>query len=321
VKLTESQLDRAQGALVTMAAGDALGAPYEFGPPLPIDKVRMRKSGMWELGEWTDDTSMAVVIAEVAAAGHDLRTTGAQDIIVGEWLGWASEAKDVGVQTRRVLGEASRSDNPSLSAASRDAAADLHKRTGRTGGNGSLMRTAPVALAYLGDASALTDAARAISDLTHPDPEAAEACVLWCQATRHAVITGDLKGSAHVGVAYLPEDSRRKWSDRLVKAESMVPGDREFAHNGYVVTALMAAWAAITSTTDGRSYTARALTAAVAGGHDADTVAAIAGALIGAAYGANAVPLPWWRVLHGWPGMDAAGLAELATSVTDAAEV
>ena len=54
------------------------------------------------------------------------------------------------------------------------------QRTGRTAGNGSLMRTAPVALAYLDDEAALVEAARAVSELTHYDPEAGDACVLWC---------------------------------------------------------------------------------------------------------------------------------------------
>lgn len=68
------------------------------------------------------------------------------------------------------------------------AARALHERTGRTAGNGSLMRTAPVALAFLGDPGALT----------HHDPEAGEACVLWCHAIRHAVL-----GAAH-GASAVP---------------------------------------------------------------------------------------------------------------------
>src|SRR5258708_34915832 len=48
---------------------------------------------------------------------------------------------------------------------------------------------------------------------------------------------------------------------------------------------------------------ALALDAAVRGGNDTDTVAAIAGGLLGAAYGASAVPADWRRVLHGWPDL------------------
>ncbi|MGN6485684.1 MAG: ADP-ribosylglycohydrolase family protein, partial [Thermomicrobiales bacterium] len=59
----------------------------------------------------------------------------------------------------------------------------------------------------------------------------------------------------------------------------------------------------------------RALEAAVRGGHDTDTVAAIAGSLLGAAYGASAVPAAWKPMVHGWPGMDDASLVELAIAI------
>ena len=74
--LTTAQLDRAVGVLLGTAAGDALGAAYEFGPPRgPELEVAMVGGGSfgWEPGEWTDDTSMAIAIAEVAATGADLR--------------------------------------------------------------------------------------------------------------------------------------------------------------------------------------------------------------------------------------------------------
>jgi ADP-ribosyl-[dinitrogen reductase] hydrolase len=60
----------------------------------------------WEPGEWTDDTSMAIAIAEVAAAGADLRQEQALDAVVKRWHEWSQHAKDVGVQTRSVLSRA-----------------------------------------------------------------------------------------------------------------------------------------------------------------------------------------------------------------------
>jgi ADP-ribosyl-[dinitrogen reductase] hydrolase len=57
--------------------------PYEFGPPRgPELEVAMTGGGAWEPGEWTDDTSMAIAIAETAAAGADLREEAALDAIV-----------------------------------------------------------------------------------------------------------------------------------------------------------------------------------------------------------------------------------------------
>ena len=178
MRLSTAQSDRAAGVLLAMAAGDALGAGYEFGPPLSTETpVVMAGGGSfgWAAGEWTDDTSMAVAIAEVAAEGADLLAPAAQDRIAARWAAWAAEAKDVGIQTRSVLGSAvraarDRGEQRPTALDLRRAATALHERTGRTAGNGSLMRTAPVALAYLDDPDGLVTAACALSALTHADP-------------------------------------------------------------------------------------------------------------------------------------------------------
>jgi ADP-ribosylglycohydrolase len=84
------------------------------------------------------------------------------------------------------------------------------------------------------------------------------------------------------------------------------------------VQALQAAWSSIATTAAGddpAQHLQRALESAVRGGRDTDTVAAIAGGLIGAAYGATAVPTEWRLALHGWPGMGAVDLEALADSV------
>ena len=108
---TTVELDRACGVLLATAAGDALGAPYEFEPAhRPEQEVAMVSGGSfgWAPGEWTDDTSMAIATAEVAAKGEDFREEAAQDEILQRWHGWAHTAKDVGVQTRLVLSAAGR---------------------------------------------------------------------------------------------------------------------------------------------------------------------------------------------------------------------
>ncbi|SDT33516.1 ADP-ribosylglycohydrolase [Friedmanniella luteola] len=319
--LTAAQSDRAVGVLLALACGDALGAGYEFGPPLAADvEIQMHGGGSfgWAPGEWTDDTSMAVALAEVSAAGADLRSSAAQDRVARRWVGWGREAKDVGVQTRAVFTAASAGRSGPPSAADlRAAAQELHRRTGRTGGNGSLMRTAPVALAFLHDADALVEAAMALSALTHADPEAGEACVLWCLAIRHAVVHGTVDG-LRLGLDRLPAERRAAWAERLDVAEEREPSS--FAHNGWVVEALQGAWSAISRTpvpkgSDGSLQPADhlrlSLEAAVRGGRDTDTVAAIAGACLGATWGASAVPSAWRRLLHGWPGLRARDLVRL----------
>lgn len=316
-----SYQDRVEGVLLGTAAGDALGAPYEFKPPMgPRESVVMKRSALWAAGEWTDDTSMAIAIAEVAAQGMDLREEAAQDAIVQRWHHWAQNSPDVGIQTRRVLARAARG-GTITAARTREESEALHRETGRTAGNGSLMRTAPVALAYLDDEDAMVQAARSLSELTHFDPQAGEACVLWCSAIRHAVLTGEI--DVRIGVRHLEPDRRAVWEDHVARAESAEPAD--FENNGFVVEALQGAWSAIHNTPEPEDDAARgifradrlrlALEAAVRGGRDADTVAAIAGGLIGAAYGASAVPLAWRTMLNGWPQATARTLVDLASAI------
>jgi len=323
--LTTAQIDRACGVLLGTAAGDALGSAYEFGPPRgPELEVAMVGGGAfgWEPGEWTDDTSMAIAIAEVAATGADLLQEESLDAIVKRWYEWSLNAKDVGVQTRSVLSRAGRKGISAQTA--REESAALHRRTGRTAGNGSLMRTAPVVLAHLDDEAALVEAARKVSDLTHYDPEAGDACVLWCLAIRHAILTGEL--DARLGLQHIDIDRRNLWSTRLDVAEASQPSD--FKNNGWVVEALQGAWSAIARTPVPQDDPAMgvfsvdhlrlALNTAVRGGKDTDTVAAIAGGLLGAAYGASAIPAEWRRLLHGWPGLATRDLAALATRIVKA---
>lgn len=319
--LSAAQLDRAIGTLLGLAAGDALGAGLEFLPRVPYTTAVAMVGGGgfgWAPGEWTDDTAMAYAIAEVAATGVDLRSAAAQDAIVRAWSRWAQQARDVGVQTRSVLSAA----GESADAQAVRAAAELHhRRNGRSAGNGSLMRTAPVALAYLGadDEDALWQAAQAISALTHVEADAQEACALWCLAIRHAVIHGDFEG-LRLALQRLPAARRALWRQRLDQAEALQCW--QFENNGWVVSALQAAWSAIVHTAEPAELPALGLTAAqhaehaieraVRCGNDTDTVGAIAGSLIGARWGASAIPAQWKLLLHGWRDANAADLARLA---------
>jgi ADP-ribosylglycohydrolase len=300
------QADRAAGAFVGLAVGDALGAGYEFGEPPDQGTAEMIGGGLggWEPGEWTDDTQLAVCIAKVAAGGVlDVAAAGEQ------FLAWyRSGPADVGIQTSTVLsGAASADDLP--------ACADRYfgSHPDRSAGNGSLMRTAPVALALLGDDQTIAHAARAVSELTHADPLAGDACVLWCIAIDRAVREGRLDGIID-GLAFLPDQNQQPWARRIDQALAEPP--RSFTPNGFVVTALQAALAAVSQTPVPADVPAlhfqHGLQAAVATGDDTDTVAAIAGALLGARWGLSAIPYAARRILHGWPGMRARDLARLA---------
>ncbi|WP_108720085.1 ADP-ribosylglycohydrolase family protein [Miniimonas sp. S16] len=148
--LDETQWDRAIAVVLASALGDALGAGYEFSsvPPDLVPDMIGGGLGNFAPGEWTDDTAQAVAVAR-AAADHDLRTEAGLDAVAAGFARWFADGPaDVGIQTRAVLSLA----GPDASAARmREAALTVHERTGRSAGNGALMRTGPVAVAYLAD--------------------------------------------------------------------------------------------------------------------------------------------------------------------------
>lgn len=305
------QLDRLVGSLVGAAVGDALGAPYEFQPPrINGEPVAMVGGGAfgWAPGEWTDDTSMALVIAHAILRNRPGSLTHAAllDDIVWGFVEWAATAPDVGVQTGGVLREvAELGRHEGVHRAAQSIARSHFERSGSTG-NGSLMRTAPVALALLEAPPAeLRSACDAISSLTHGDGEAGEACYLWCRAIQHAVIHGNLSGLT-LAVEELVPQRAALWRSRLREAELREP--HEFESNGWVVAALQAAWSAVCRA----DSFASGVEAAVRAGNDTDTVASIAGALLGARWGVSAVPFQWRRGLHGWPVLTYPDLVTLA---------
>ena len=294
--------DRIAGTLLGLACGDASGAPYEFGAG--STKPFMHAKGPWEEGEWTDDTQMAICIAEEAAKGS------VDPAAVGDrFIKWKREGqKDVGIQTGAVLSRASSGAQLTELAAEHFAA---HPRN--AAGNGSLMRTAPVALANLGDDEAIVAAAMEISALTHGDPLAGEACVLWCIGIDRAISRGDFLG-VREAIAFLDADRRLDWEGWIDEAETQSP--TTFTPNGFVVRALQAAYAAIIQTPvpdemPGR-HLLEALETAISIGDDTDTVAAITGQLLGARWGASAIPVDWLALIHGWPGYTARDLSRLA---------
>lgn len=307
IKLSAYRLDRAIGAVLGSAAGDALGSQYEFGPALPDEVTPTFGRGVFghRTAEWTDDTSMAMPLLRELADGERLDDDATLDRIVAAWRDWSLTAKDVGNQTRSVLGRLG--DRPSAADAL-TVSRTQHERTGRSSGNGSLMRTGPVALGYLDRSPAdLVAAAATVARMTHWDNENADASALWCLAIRHAILTGEIDMRSQV--AHLPEPRRARWAALI--DEALAPGahPRDFReHNGWVVRALQGALAAVV----GATGLVDALERAVRGGGDTDTVAAIAGALAGATWGGTAVPLAWQRKLHGWPGLRANDLARQA---------
>ncbi|AQW48469.1 ADP-ribosylglycohydrolase family protein [Streptomyces violaceusniger] len=296
----EQHIDRAAGVLLGAGVGDALGVPYEIEPRL----------------QYSDDTQMQVWVAEVAATGADLRSRAALEAIAMNFLGRIGSGADAGKRAGWVLQMARSAVSEAMDRASRVFAAD----TDRSAGNGSLRRTGIVALAYLEDASAMAEAATLVSSLTHADPECAEACVLWCSGIRTAVLSGTFDG-VRDGLALLPENRRAVWGKRLDEAEANPP--HYFQSEG-VVAALQAAWSAVTRTPvpehrpgDGTfpaQHFQYAIEAALCAGNDAGTVAAIAGALLGARWGRSGIPPRWEQAVNGGSNSTGPDLVRLAVA-------
>ena len=246
-------------------------------------------------GEWTDDTAMTVAIAEVTAdrrrPAHPgrprRRRPGVRPLVrlASQGHRHPDQAGTVG---------------PGHDAAAMQATAAA--LPGRTGGNGRLMRTAPVALAYLHDPAARAEAAAAVSGLTHADPRAAEACQIWCQ-----LIASDRAGRRDRPRMDVPgptsaADAEAYWRPLKEAAETGKPAD--FANNGWVVHALQTAWWAITHATATDARQLAEGSSSPSGPAATPTPPPPSPAPCSAPAGAPPPSRPRWRrVLHGWPGL------------------
>ncbi len=323
MQLTPAQADRASAVLLGTAIGDALGVPYEFQPRLGPEEVPVMKGGglgNYEPGEWSDDTSMAIVIAEAVADGHDLTSEEGLDAVARGFMRWYTDfdgnPPDIGNQTRAVLSATYRrlKSDPTatvgsvmLAESQSFAAANPH-----SAGNGALMRTGPVALAHLDNRETLADAARAVASLTHADELAGDSCVLWTEAIRLAIIEGRIDIQA--GLDLISDERRSQWRSWLADATTRSPA--RFTPNGFTVTALQAAASSIlhTPADDGQTHVRESLYTAIRIGDDTDTVAAIAGGLLGARCGRDGFAEEWVSAVHGWPA--SGGLSTTAAVLT-----
>jgi ADP-ribosyl-[dinitrogen reductase] hydrolase len=266
-----------------LAVGDALGTTLEFQPPgsfQPIaDMVGGGPFGL-EPGEWTDDTSMAICLAEslIAFGGFDpvdeLRRyvrwyRGGHNSSTGENF-------DIGNTTREALERFESTGEPFPGSTDP-----------RSAGNGSIMRLAPVPLAYASDLSAVIHYSGESSRTTHGAPAAVDACRSF-----GLMIAAAARGAGKDAVL----------SDELWQNESLAPEIEEIASgsfklkqppdiqgSGHVVRSLEAALWALHITDDFRS----GALAAVNLGDDADTTGAVYGQIAGTLYGEEAIPEAW----------------------------
>lgn len=281
-------IQRATGAVVGSAVGDALGAPFEFGPagafsarfPESGAGGEMCGGGGWDPGEATDDTQMAVLVAEslLECAGLDLPD------MFGRFQQWAkSDPKDIGLQTEDVL----------TNGMPWDLAAGIHFQVNqRAAGNGSLMRASTSAVYFAAHGRQVTmDAARRIAALTHGDRAAWEGTAIFHELLRVAMAGADPLAALPATLALVHPEHRERYA--TVLAPDWHP-EQATEFNGAVWPCLgSAVWALrITATFEG------AVRAAIDIGGDTDTVAAVTGGLAGAVYGVDAIPTRWTEPLH-----------------------
>lgn len=291
--------DRRRGLLFGLAIGDAMGASVEFSAPGTFEDVTGYRAGGphgLEAGEWTDDTSMALALADsIGEAGWDLNDQAER--YVAWWRTGAYSVNgrvfDIGMATSAALVRF-------LETGDAWTSADPHPRSS---GNGSIMRLAPVPLAY---APLLTDrldilTARLMdsSRPTHASPQCLSACAYF-----GVVLAALLHGQPRDEVL----DPAWPTLQRLVEIHPLHPEVLEVAQgsfrrrvppqiqgSGYVVRSLEAALWAFHDASGFEEAVLRAVNL----GDDADTTGAVCGQLAGACWGERSIPPGWLEGLAG----------------------
>ncbi len=287
---TDSGTDRRLGALVGLAVGDALGAAVEFQPPGSFEPVTgYRDGGPHGLGagEWTDDTSMALALADsIATIGWDLDDQARR--YVAWWRTGAYSVNDrcfdIGTTTARSLAEYERTGDASTSGDPSERAA----------GNGSIMRLAPVPIAYADlypdDAATLVRRCVESSLPTHRAPQALSATG-YLGLVLAALIVGEPRDEV-LSPDWWGIDTVASVVDLHPAVAEVIAGSfrtrrpPEIVGSGYVVQSLEAALWAFVHADDFAS----AVLTAVNLGNDADTTGAVCGQLAGAHWGLSGIP-------------------------------
>lgn len=288
--VTDALRDRAAGAPLGLATGDAIGTTLEFKSRDSYEPLTdMIGGGPFSLpaGTWTDDTSMALALGEslegrVALDPEDLMSRFVDWWRRGEYSPMG-ECFDIGLTTRNALATFETTGEPI--AGSRDE---------MSAGNGSLMRLAPVAIwGVTAGVDTMRDAARTQSATTHAARACLDACEAYAVMLRSAILGGDFTEClAEAQMLSLGEPIAS-----IMAASWQGKARAQISSSGYVAHSLEAAlWCIDPDAGGGGTYRDIVLRAANLG-DDADTTAAIAGQFAGALHGKAGIPLEWLEKL------------------------
>ncbi|MGB9813508.1 MAG: ADP-ribosylglycohydrolase family protein [Thermovenabulum sp.] len=292
--MTLEILERIKGGLYGLATGDALGATVEF---MSAEEIKKKYGVLKDIvgggwlglcpGEWTDDTEMALAVAEgIIIDPEDPIPHIGENFI--RW--WKSNPKDIGNTTRTVFQIWERNNFSHKEWHVAAAIADT-VLGGKTAGNGALMRTLPVGIAY----SKLNDVFQKSMDIarmTHHDVRAGLTSAIYSIAVWNILNGGKDRFIAITDAIKLVLELTNWDYFEEVKEIQMYPIRKDgkgLKPTGYTVDSFIcAAWAFIT----GESFEDTIIKAVNLGG-DADTIGAIAGGLAGVYWGYEAIPQRW----------------------------
>lgn len=275
--------DDAEGVLLGLACGDALGEPVEgwTGERIAAEYGTLTEfvEGRVPPGGLTDDTEQALRLARSLLACEEFDP----DDVSARFVEWfEGGAVGIGGLTRRVLRRIA--DGEDWDRASR--AAWEASPEGHNAGNGSVMRCAPIAVAYARTPDELAAVSHTSSKLTHYDPR----CVHGCEVLNRT-IAGYLRGEPAPLATALDALSADAPAELLAALKPVPDGidPRELSPTGYVVETLQTACYHTLTAEDAET----AIVHAVNGGGDTDTIGAVAGAIAGARFGAEQIPDRW----------------------------
>lgn len=287
--------DRYRGCLLGLAVGDAVGTALEFSPPGAFEPIAdMVGGGPFGLqpGQWTDDTSMALCLAESLLACGGFDPIDQMRRYVRWWregyLSSTGTCFDIGNATRVALAKFERTGQPYCGSTDPKAA-----------GNGSLMRLAPVPLFYARHPEEAIVKAADSSRTTHGTPAAVDACRYLA-----GMILGALRGVPKdelTAPGFSPVPGLWEREPLCAEIKEIAEGSfrrrnpPEIRGSGYVVHTLEAALWAFHRSNTFRDGCLRVVNL----GDDADTTGAVFGQLAGAFYGEHGIPSEWRARLHG----------------------